>query len=63
MAVSITGDGMAIAIDGNVGMTYDRATKRLTINGLSNSDRVIFGTDAGGRSKSVTIQLGGEKHG
>ncbi|ALF00382.1 hypothetical protein SEA_ARCHIE_76 [Mycobacterium phage Archie] len=48
MAVSITGDGMAIALDGEVGLTYDRKTKVIEITGLSEHDRVIHRTATGG---------------
>lgn len=60
MTISITGDGIAIPIDGNVGMTYDRATKTITITGLDQDDRVIHrtATGAGPYEQSVIVQLG-----
>ncbi|AYD84445.1 hypothetical protein SEA_LILDESTINE_78 [Mycobacterium phage LilDestine] len=61
MSISITGDGMAIAIDGDVGLTYDRKAKVIEITGLSEHDRVIHRTATGGvgstYDQSVRIQL------
>ncbi|NGX06426.1 Uncharacterised protein [Mycobacteroides abscessus subsp. abscessus] len=58
MAVSITGDGMAISLDGDTGITYDRKTKTLTVHGLGPSDRVITRSDSRDRSQKVIIQFG-----
>lgn len=58
MAVSITGDGMAIALDGDAGLTYDRKTKTLTVHGLGPSDRVITRSDSRNGSQSVIVQFG-----
>lgn len=58
MAVSITGDGMAISLDGDAGITYDRKTKTLTVHGLGPTDRVITRSDNRDQSQTVIIELG-----
>ncbi|SKT46259.1 FHA domain-containing protein [Mycobacteroides abscessus] len=58
MAVSITGDGMAIALDGDVGITYDRKSKTLTVLGLGPEDRVTTRSDSRNQSQMVIVQLG-----
>lgn len=58
MAVSITGDGMAISLDGDAGLTYDRKTKTLTVHGLGPSDRVITRTDSRDQSQAVIVRFG-----
>ncbi|AEF57261.1 hypothetical protein PBI_WINKY_79 [Mycobacterium phage Winky] len=60
MSVSITGNGMAIAITGKVGLTYDRKTKVLEVTGLTEHDRVVHRTKTGGDlpyEQSVRIEL------
>lgn len=63
MAISITGDGMAIALDGDAGITYDRKAKTLTVHGLGPSDRVITRSDSHNQSQTVIVQLGASNHG
>lgn len=62
MAVSITGDGMAIDLNGDAGITYDRKAKTLTIHGLGPSDRVITRTDSRDQSQAVIVQFGAARH-
>lgn len=62
MAISITGDGMAIALDGDAGITYDRKAKTLTVRGLGPSDRVITRTDSRDESQTVIVQFGAAKY-
>ncbi|SIL73284.1 Uncharacterised protein [Mycobacteroides abscessus subsp. abscessus] len=63
MAVSITGDGMAIALDGDVGITYDRKTKTLKVLGLGWNDRVTHRSDSRNESQTVIVELGVRKDG
>lgn len=63
MAVSITGDGIAIGLDGDAGITYDRKSKTLTVHGLGPSDRVTTRTDSRDQSQAVIVQFGAVKLG
>ncbi|SKU46492.1 Uncharacterised protein [Mycobacteroides abscessus subsp. abscessus] len=58
MTISITGDGMAIPLDGDAGLTYDRKTKTLTVHGLGASDRVITRSDSRDESQTVIVEFG-----
>ncbi len=54
---------MAIALDGDAGITYDRKAKTLTVHGLGPSDRVITRSDSHNQSQTVIVQLGASNHG